>query len=603
MTIIKRLAALREQMQQLGLSAYIVPGTDPHASEYMAPHWAEMQWITGFLGEAGTAVITMDKALLWTDSRFYLQAEKELQGSTFTLMRESDVDCPSIKDWLLSSLSPVACSLSPKIGLDAEMYSVNAYKAFQQDLVDGGLELVSADLISPIWTSQRPEIPMHPLYIYDDAFAGESVEAKLIRVRAKMKEKRCQALVIAELDELGWLLNIRGNDVDFTPCVIGYCVVEMERCTLFVDSRKVDAPTKAQLKAKGVDCQPYEAVYEYLKKIDAQAVLMDGNRVNEALWECAAEKATCRVVTPSPVQIMMSQKNAVEIAGERLAMRQDAVALTRFFHWLETEALKTPQTEITLADKLHEFRAKGKNFVDESFGTIAGWNANGAIVHYAAKPESCAAIEGSGVLLLDSGGQYLDGTTDITRTVWVGNPEAISAQLRRDYTLVLKGHIALARARFPQGTRGNQLDVLAHQFMWQDGISYAHGTGHGVGHFMCCHEGPSNIRMDNNTNPIYLGQVFSDEPGIYRAGEYGIRTENLMTAREAAAKPRTTGETYYEFETLTLCFYDTQLIEMSMLTKEEIQWINTYHAWVEREVAPLLDKDDAEYLHKKCVAL
>jgi len=603
MTIINRLTALREQMKQLGLSVYIIPGTDPHASEYMAPHWAEMQWITGFLGESGTAVVTMDKALLWTDSRYYLQAEKELQGSSFTLMRASDIDCPSITDWLLSNLSPVTCHLSPKVGVNPEMYSINAYKALKEELANGGIELVSKDLIAPIWVENRPEIPMNPLYIYDDAFAGESVETKLIRVRAKLKEKRCQALVIAELDEIGWILNVRGTDVDFTPCVIAYCVVDMNRCTLFIDSRKVDAPTQAQLKAKGVDCQPYEMVFDYLRKMDAKTVLMDGNRVNEALYECAAEKATCRVVTPSPVQIMMSQKNDIEIAGERLAMRQDAVALTRFFRWLETEALKTPQTEITLADKLHEFRAQGKNFVDESFGTIAGWNANGAIVHYAAKPESCAAIEGCGVLLLDSGGQYLDGTTDITRTVWVGNPAAISDQLKKDYTLVLKGHIALAKARFPQGTRGNQLDVLAHQFMWQEGISYSHGTGHGVGHFMCCHEGPSNIRMDNNPNPIYLGQVFSDEPGIYRAGEYGIRTENLVTVREAAAKPRTTGETYYEFETITLCFYDTNLMDLSMLTPDEIQWINSYHAWVEREVSPLLNADESAYLHKKCAAI
>jgi len=603
MTIINRLAALREQMQQLGLNAYIIPGTDPHASEYMAPHWAEMQWITGFLGESGTAVITTDKALLWADSRYYLQAEKELQGSTFTLMRESDVDCPSITDWLLSNLSPVTCHLSPKIGVNPEMYSVNAYRKLQETLAEGGIELVSKDLIAPIWTENRPSIPMNPLYIYDDAFAGESVESKLLRVRTKLKEKRCQALVIAELDEIGWLLNIRGTDVDFTPCVIAYCVVEQERCTLFVDAKKIDAPTKAKLKAKGGEVLAYEAVFEYLKKIDAKAVLMDGNRVNEALYECVQVASAARVVTPSPVQIMMSQKNDVEISGERLAMRQDAVALTRFFMWLETEALKTPQTEITLADKLHEFRAMGTNFTDESFNTIAGWNANGAIVHYAAKPDSCAAIEGSGVLLLDSGGQYLDGTTDITRTVWVGNPTTISDQLKKDFTLVLKGHIALARARFPQGTRGNQLDVLAHQFMWQEGISYSHGTGHGVGHFMGCHEGPSNIRMDNNTNPIYLGQVFSDEPGIYRAGEYGIRTENLMTAREATAKPRSTGETYYEFETLTLCFYDTRLMAMDMLTTEEIQWINTYHAWVEREVSPLLNKEEADYLHKKCVAL
>ena len=300
---------------------------------------------------------------------------------------------------------------------------------------------------------------------------------------------------------------------------------------------------------------------------------------------------------------MMSIKNAVELAGERKAMREDAVALTRFFKWLDEEALQTPQTEITLAEKLHAYRMMGTNFTDESFGTIAGWNANGAIVHYAAQPDACAKISGNGVLLLDSGGQYLDGTTDITRTYWIGDEKAIDANLKRDYTLVFKGHIALAKARFPKGTRGNQLDVLAHQFMWAEGINYGHGTGHGVGHFMGCHEGPANIRTDNNTNPIREGNVFSDEPGIYRAGEYGIRIENLVTAKKAEVGKRSTGEQYYDFETLTLCFYDTRLIDLSMMTKDEIAWINQYHAWVEKEISPLLSNDEKKYLQNKCKAI
>ncbi|MCQ2341505.1 MAG: aminopeptidase P family protein [Paludibacteraceae bacterium] len=598
MTIQERLSALRALMQQHHLDAYIIPGTDPHASEYMAPHWAQMQWISGFLGESGTAVITLDKALLWTDSRYYLQAEIELQGSSFTLMRESDIDCPSITNWLLASLHHNA-----QIGVNPELYSINGYRTLKDSLLVGHMSLVSIDLIASVWTQDRPSIPANPLYIYSDTFAGETVESKLLRVRDTLKSMRCQAMVVSALDEIGWLLNVRGSDVDFTPCAIAYCVLELDRCTLFVNPDKVDAEAAAHLRARGVTLQPYEAVFDYLKTLSNQMVLLDGNRVNEALYECVLTQSQCCVTSPSPVQVMMSIKNATELSGERLAMRQDAVALVRFFRWLETEALKTPQTEITLAEQLHRFRQMGKNFMDESFGTIAAWNANGAIVHYAAKPDSCAPIEGNGVLLLDSGGQYLDGTTDITRTTWIGNPKSISPTLKRDYTLVLKGHIALAKARFPQGTRGNQLDVLAHQFMWQEGISYSHGTGHGVGHFMGCHEGPSNIRTDNNTNPIYLGQVFSDEPGIYRAGEYGIRIENLITAREATPMARTTGETYLEFETLTLCFYDTRLIDLDMLTADERQWINAYHARVEREISPLLSADEAEYLHTKCVAI
>lgn len=603
MTIIERLLALRSLMKEHGIDAYIIPGTDPHASEYMAPHWAEMSWITGFKGESGTAVVTMDKALLWTDSRYYLQAGEELKGSSYELMRESDVDCPSISKWLGNYYAQDGTNRSVVVGVNPEMYSINAYKALREELADGGLRIQSIDLIRPIWKENRPDIPMNPLYIYEEQYAGESVASKLKRVREALQENRCDAAVIAELDEIGWLLNVRGTDVDYTPCVIAYCVVEMSKCTLFIDSRKVSDSVREQLCALSINLQPYEDVFAYLRSISAKNVLMDGNRVNEALYECTMHQSQCKVVSPSPIQLMMSIKNTVELAGERKAMREDAVALTRFFKWLDEEALQTPQTEITLAEKLHAYRMMGTNFTDESFGTIAGWNANGAIVHYAAQPDTCAKISGNGVLLLDSGGQYLDGTTDITRTYWIGDEKAIDANLKRDYTLVLKGHIALAKARFPKGTRGNQLDVLAHQFMWAEGINYGHGTGHGVGHFMGCHEGPANIRTDNNTNPIREGNVFSDEPGIYRAGEYGIRIENLVTAKKAEVGKRSTGEQYYDFETLTLCFYDTRLIDLSVMTKDEIAWINQYHAWVEKEISPLLSNDEKKYLQNKCKAI
>ncbi|MBQ0119339.1 MAG: aminopeptidase P family N-terminal domain-containing protein [Bacteroidales bacterium] len=599
MNIIERIAALRTLMKQNNLSAYIVPGNDPHASEYMAPHWMEMSWITGFLGETGTAVITLSEAFLWTDSRYYLQAEQELQGTSVTLMRESDVDCPSITEWLSKHIQGT-------VGVNPEMYSVNGYNQLRKELNDSELDVLSIDLIGPIWTENRPDIPMNPLYIYDDKFAGESVESKLARVRAALAERRCDAAVVAELDEIGWLLNVRGSDVDFTPCVICYVVVERDTCTLFVDSRKLNNEVQTALHQKGITIRAYEDVFAYLKTIQSQGILLDGNRVNEALYEAINAAVTRKVnATPSPIQVMMSIKNDVEIAGEKKAMLTDAVALTRFFRWLDTEAMKTPQTEMTLANQLHTFRAMGENFKDESFCTIAGWNGNGAIVHYHATDEGCAKIEGNGVLLLDSGGQYLDGTTDITRTVWVGNTDAITAQLRRDYTLVMKGHIALAKARFPKGTRGNQLDVLAHQYMWQDGVSYGHGTGHGVGHFMGCHEGPANIRMDNNTNPIRLGNIFSDEPGIYRTGEYGIRTENLIVTREAKTDSllRSTGEQYYEFETITLCFYDVRLLDMSMLTNDEIAWINDYHQRVYDAVSPLLNEEEKQYLADKCQAI
>ena len=597
MTILDRLSALRALMQQHGVTACIVPGTDPHASEYMAEHWTEMSWITGFLGETGTAVITLDQALLWTDSRYYLQAEAELQGTTVQLMRESDIDCPSIPEWLTSNLSP----LPPKVAVNPEMYSVNGYRNLKATLEEGGLELVSIDLISPLWTKGRPAIPTSLLYEYEEQYTGESVESKLTRVRQALSDKHCQALVVSALDEIGWLLNIRGKDVDYTPCLISYVVVEMDRCTIFVAPSKINDAARTYLQRINVCLQDYDQVFDYLKDINATAIMYDGGKVNEALYEAINPAASKVNVSPSPVLKMQSVKNATELQGERLAMRKDAVALTRCFYWLENEAMQTPQTEITLAKKLGDFRAMGENYTDDSFCTIAGWKGNGAIVHYHATPDECAAIQGEGVLLLDSGGQYLDGTTDITRTLWIGDPANIPAAVKRDYTLVLKGHIALARARFPKGTRGNQLDVLARQFLWAEGMTYGHGTGHGVGHFMGCHEGPQNIRTDNNPNPMQVGNICSNEPGIYRANEYGIRIENLIAVRESKdLGAYATGETFYEFETLTLCPYDTHMMDLSHMTAEEIAWVNNYHAWVYAEIAPLLNAEEAVWLKDKC---
>ena len=603
MTILERLAALRALMKEHGVSACIVPGTDPHASEYMAEHWTEMSWITGFLGETGTAVITLDQALLWTDSRYYLQAEAELQGTTVELMRESDIDCPNIPEWLCAEIGNRVSGIG-KVAVNPEMYIVNGYRDLKATLEEGGLELVSIDLISPLWTEGRPAIPTSLLYEYEEKYTGESVESKLTRVRQALTEKHCEALVVSALDEIGWLLNIRGKDVDYTPCLISYVVVEMDKCTLFVAPNKLNDAARAYLNRIHVCVHDYDQVFDYLKDIHATAIMYDGGKVNEALYEAINPTANKVNVSPSPVLKMQSVKNATELAGERLAMHKDAVALTRFLRWLENEALHTPQTEITLAAKLGEFRAMGENYTDDSFCTIAGWKGNGAIVHYHTTPEECTKIDGDGVLLLDSGGQYLDGTTDITRTIWVGDPANIPAAVKRDYTLVLKGHIALACARFPKGTRGNQLDVLARQFLWAEGMTYGHGTGHGVGHFMGCHEGPQNIRTDNNPNPLQVGNVCSDEPGIYRANEYGIRIENLIAVRESKdLGAHATGETFFEFETLTLCPYDTNMMDLSRMTKQEIAWINQYHAWVYAEVAPLLNKEEAAWLKEKCNAL
>ena len=592
MSVRERLDALRELMRKHDLSAYVVPGNDPHASEYMASHWCEMQWLSGFNGESGTMVVTLDRALLWTDSRYYLQAGIELKDSTIELMRESDIDCPKIVDWLAENVN------RQWVGVNPEMFSVNDFADWSEQI-----NLKSIDLIKPLWTENRPAIPADKLYPYSADFAGETVESKMARMReiaGRKSSDRPWALVSSALDEIAWLLNIRGNDVEYNPVVISYVVLEADKCTLFVNAEKIDSPAQNYLDFNNIDVLPYEAVFDYIRGLKG-TVLFDGARVNEALFEAIPEGCK-RINTKSPILIDKARKNAVELEGERIAMRQDAVALTRFFKWLEEEAFKTPQTECTLADKLHEFRLQGENFVEESFGTIAGYQGNGAIVHYAATPDNCAEVKPQGMLLLDSGGQYLDGTTDITRTVWLGG--RIPQQAKLDYTYVLKGHIALARARFPRGTRGNQLDALAKQFMWEAGITFGHGTGHGVGHFLGCHEGPQNVRTDNNPTALEIGHIISDEPGIYRTNQWGIRTENLITVVPAKrTKATTTDDEWLAFETLTLCFYDTSLIEMSLMTEDEIDWLNAYHVRVYKEVSPLLNNDERTFLARKCASI
>ena len=603
MNVLERLAALRAAMKEANVTVYVVPGNDPHASEYMASHWCEMQWLSGFNGEAGTMVVTTDKALLWTDSRYYLQAGIELKDSTIELMRESDIDCPSIVEWLTKNVQGA-------VGLNPEMFSVNDFAEWKEQLAAANLSIKSVDLIKPIWTEGRPAIPQDKLYPYSADFAGETVESKLARMREIVNCKASHskwALIISALDEIAWLLNIRGNDVEYNPVVISYVVLEDDKCTLFVDANKVDTVAQNYLDFNNIDVKPYETVFDYIAGLSG-TVIYDGARVNEALFE--AIPAGCKKInTKSPVLIDKAKKNAVELEGERIAMRQDAAALTRFFKWMEETLVESqkskverPLTEWDLMEKLHAFRAMGENFTDESFGTIAGYKGNGAIVHYSATKENCAVVHPEGMLLLDSGGQYLDGTTDITRTVWLGGE--IPTQAKLDYTYVLKGHIALQTARFPRGTRGNQLDALAKQYMWEAGITFGHGTGHGVGHFLGCHEGPQNVRTDNNPTPLEVGHIVSDEPGIYRTGQWGIRTENLITVIPAKQTEATTTEDeWLTFETLTLCFYDTNLIDMSLMTDKEIAWINAYHERVYKETAPLLNPDEAKYLARKCAPI
>lgn len=588
MKTIEKITSLRAQMRKYSLAAYIVPGTDPHASEYVTEHWRERMWISGFTGSAGTAVVTLDKGGLWTDSRYFLQAEMQLKNSGLSLMKEGLADTPSIAEWLKQQLKPGA-----NVGVNPEMFSNNGYVALQNELQEADIHLMPVDLIQPIWV-ERPALPTTPFYVMDLKYTGKSVTEKLTELRREMKHRHADVYVISSLDEIAWLFNIRGTDVDYNPLVIAYAIVTQGDATLFVMPEKLTAETMKYLVNNKVAVADYECIINAVKKIDANdAVLYDGAKLNRALWN-AIPKGCKKVECASLVAQLKSLKNEVELEGTRKAMKQDGKALVRFFMWLEENVGKQTLSEYDLMMRLKECRAEGDNFMGESFGTIAGYNANGAIVHYSADEHNCAMVEKQGMLLLDSGGQYMDGTTDITRTVTLGEP---TEQQKVDYTLVLKGHIALACAKFPEGTRGVQLDVLARQFLWQNGLSYGHGTGHGVGHFLCVHEGPQNIRTDLNPTPLQVGMLLSDEPGVYRAGEYGIRIENLVAVKQGE---RTPFANFLEFETLTLYPYDQKLIQWDLLSKDEVDWINAYHQRVEEELTPLLNDEETAWLKEKC---
>lgn len=587
----ERLEALREAMKQQRIAAFIIPGTDPHASEYITEHWQERVWISGFTGSAGTVVVTQKEAGLWTDSRYFLQADIQLKDTGIELFKAGLPDTPSINAWLVSVLKK-----GERVAVNPEMFSVRAYAEMSADFEAAELELVPRDFLKLLW-HDRPGLPIEPFFVLDTEYAGRTVGDKLAQVRSVMDSHGADVCVFSALDDIAWLLNIRGTDVDFNPVVISYAMVEKEHCTLFIAPEKLTAETVRYVVSNKIAIADYENIYSALKSIQNYSTVMyDGTRLNRALYD--AIPASCRKIDVlSPVQRLKSIKNETELKGIRQAMLSDGVALARFFIWLEQNVAKGHLTECDIMTMLKGFRAEDPHFMGESFGTIAGYGPNGAIVHYAASDETCATLQPDNLLLLDSGGQYLNGTTDITRTVCLGQP---TEQQKHDFTLVLKGHIALARARFPKGTRGSQLDILAHQFLWQEGLHYGHGTGHGVGHFLCVHEGPQNIRMDENPTVLEPGMVISDEPGIYRTGEYGIRTENLVTVVEDETNDFAS---FLKFETLTLCPYDHNLIDTDMLNQAEKDWINAYHKRVYDSIAPLLNKDEQNWLKLKCAEI
>jgi len=586
--ILNRISSLREVMKNQGISACIIPGTDPHASEYIADYWKEREWISGFDGSAGTVVVTLNTAGLWTDSRYFLHAADQLAGTGIELMKQGLPETLEILPWLATQLKA-----GERVGVNAQMFSHNAYTSSKEELALSELELVSTDLPGLAW-KDRPSLPLKAFYVFDTCYAGKSAAEKLILLRAEMKKARAEVFVMSALDDIAWLFNIRGKDVDYNPVVISYALVDNDKATLFVAAEKLTHETSAYLESQGVTVAAYEDINKALKQLSTtKAVLVDGSKLNQALFESVPSECAIRNVM-SPVFKLKSVKNEVEMKGVRLAMAKDGVALTRFFMWLEENVVGGSLTEISISDKLREFRSEQENFMGESFGTIAGYATHGAIVHYNAVPESDAKLKAENILLLDSGGQYLDGTTDITRTVALGIP---SVQQQSDYTRVLQGHIALATAIFPVGTRGSQLDILARKALWSQGLNFGHGTGHGVGHFLCVHEGPQSIRMDENPTVLQPGMMISNEPGMYRTNEYGIRIENLIHVIPAQ---KTEFGQFLQFETLTLFPIDKTLIDSFSLSDEEIQWVDDYHQKVFQTISPMLNKEEKKWLEKKC---
>lgn len=584
------LEALRDLMRSKHIDAVIIPGTDPHQSEYPSEHWKFRDYVSGFTGSNGTAVVTLDDAGLWTDSRYFLQAAEQLDGSGFTLHKENIPGEPTVLEWLGEVLDEDAV-----VGVDGRLFSLIEANRIEMFCAQNGF-MFAPDFraAEAIWTD-RPARPMNPAFVHDEALAGEDVDSKISRVVDALDAADADGLLITALDEIAWLLNLRGSDVDYTPVVIAFAYVSEDERVLFIDSEKVTSEVKDHLKKYGVKIKDYDDIEKFLGKISSTAtVMVDPNRVSDALGQAMICNKTYMA---SPVIALKGVKNECQIAGFRQAMLYDGAAMVRMMMWLE-QNVANGITEMDVDRRLQQERAAYASNRGDSFHMIAGYKDHGAIVHYEATDESAYTLAPEGLLLIDTGGQYLEGTTDITRTISLGNPTAAE---KHDYTLILKGHLALARAVFPKGTMGVQLDVLARGPLWNEGMTYLHGTGHGVGHFLGCHEGPQSIRMEANPTPLELGMVTSNEPGIYKTGEYGIRTENLLLCVPACSNEEW-GE-FYKFESLTLFPYDTTLMDMDMLSREEVKQINDYHAMVCERLRPLLSADEAQWLEQKCKSI
>lgn len=582
----QRLASLREVMKREHLAAFIFPSTDAHQSEYVADHWLGRAWISGFNGSAGTAVVTMTSAALWTDSRYFLSAEEQLKGTEFQLMKLRIPGTPSIAEWLGKELADVA---SPEVGLDGWVNSYAATSSLISDLRKAGGITVRTNLdpLAEIW-KDRPSIPENPVEIQPLEYAGEDATSKIQRIRKALRTYHADGMLVSALDGLAWTLNLRGTDVHCNPVFVGYLLIASDKVSLFVDEAKVSAEVRAYLEAHGVSLYNYNKVEDGLKEYSEYNILLDGNETSYYLWKTV--KCQEIVAKTSPIPAMKAVKCEAEIAGYRRAMLRDGVAMVKFLKWLVPAVEAGGQTEMSIDRKLTSLRAEQDLFRDISFDTIAGYQAHGAIVHYEASPETDAPLKPEGFLLLDSGAQYQDGTTDITRTIALG---PVTEEMKHIYTLVLKGHIQLELAKFPDGASGTQLDALARECMWREGLNFLHGTGHGVGSYLNVHEGPHQVRMEYMPAPLRAGMTVTDEPGLYLAGKFGVRIENTLLIKDYM---ETEFGKFLQMESLTLCPIDTAPIDVDMLLPEELNWLNSYHAEVYAKLAPYLDEEEQIWL-------
>lgn len=581
-----RLARLRELMKREHLSAFIFPSTDAHQSEYVADHWRGREWISGFNGSAGTAVVTMKSAALWTDSRYFLAAEEQLEDTEYQLMRLKMEGTPTIAEWLGKELQDVQ---SPEVGLDGMVNSYNYVKDLSYSLRKlGGITLrTNLDPLEQIWEN-RPSLPANPVEIQPLEYAGETLASKVVRIRKSLRELHADGMLVSALDDIAWTLNLRGTDVHCNPVFVSYLLIESDKVSLFVDDNKLSPEVKLYLQDNQVSLYNYNKVEKCLKSYSEYNILLDGDETSYYLWKTV--KCQEIVAAASPIPAMKAVKNEAEIEGYRSAMLKDGVAMVKFLKWLKPAVEAGGQTEISIDEKLTSLRAEQKLFRDISFDTIAGYAQHGAIVHYEATPETDVVLKPEGLILIDSGAQYQDGTTDITRTIALG---PVSEEMKHIYTLVLKAHIQLELVKFPDGASGTQLDAVGRECMWREGYNFLHGTGHGVGSYLCVHEGPHQIRMEWMPTPLRAGMTLTDEPGLYLAGKFGVRIENTVLISDYMS---TEFGKFLQIEPLTLCPIDTTPIDVDMLLPEEIDWLNAYHHSVYEKLSPFLDEEEKIWL-------